>query len=111
MDDEQIPSSLVIAKDVTEEEYLRARRQRTILMTATFGAAMGAAVVWLMAVQFTGLLLQGVILGVATYFVLKQFLEDAVKMGTMKMRLYKDLRLFWKSRAEFEQKKAGQGEG
>ena len=103
---EQVPTSLQVALNVTEEEYTKAKRQFIILWTGTTIAhlviGLVLAALGLLAV-FGWLGMGGLIgIGVVTYIVLYAIFPEAKKMSTMRLRKYKELKAWRAAKAKFD---------
>lgn len=103
MKDDQLPPSLAVAKDVTEEEYQRARMQNILLWTLTCLAAFGGVVLFILGLRVIHIIAQGVLAGVGAHVCLRTIFKDASKMSTMRMVKYPALKSLRSSMAKLDE--------
>ena len=99
MAEPELPVSLRIAADVSEDEYRRARWQHRLLWALTFVPPILPFFLGLWAIMVWQAFLLG---GIAVHMALRYLLRDASKMSTQRMKKYKELRIFRAMRAEPE---------
>ncbi|NWK56474.1 hypothetical protein HW115_12700 [Verrucomicrobiaceae bacterium N1E253] len=99
MSEPALPLSLAVAKDVTEEEYRRAKSQNYLLWGITFFLCTAPAlgILLLVGPYLVDTILLGIAAGVVGHLILRQYFKDAAKMSTMRMQRYPELRE-WKAR-------------